>query len=167
MTPHRRLIPLRWLVMVGSLAVALAMFWSTVSGIDPSRGGREQAGDERALQAEALLDVARGLAEVRGSSPAPDLAGLFAVKPPRLPESDRPVAVKALSAPPPPMPFSVDMIIAAGEQGRAILSGRLTRVGDVLRDGSRVVAIQPDGVTLETRGRLRRLPAPSGRVAAP
>ena len=164
MTPHRRLIPLRWLVMVGSLAVALAMFWGTVSGVDPRRGGREQAGDELVLQAEALLDVVRGLAEVRGSSPAPDLAGLFAVKPPRLPEPDRPVAVKAPR--PSPMAFSVDMVIAAGEQGRAILSGRLVRVGDRLRDGSRVVDIQPDGVTLETRGRLRRLPAPSGRVAA-
>jgi hypothetical protein len=164
-TPHRRLIPLRWLVMVGSLCVALAMFWSTVSGVAPSRGAREQAGDELVLQAESLLDVALGLAEVRDSSPAPDLTVLFAVKPPPLPEPDRPVAVRTPSAP--PLVFSVDMIIAAGEQGRAILSGRLTRVGDVLRDGSRVVDIQSDGVTLETRGRLRRLPAPSGRVASP
>lgn len=162
MNAYRRMTSLRWLVMVCSLTVALAMFWGMVGGVDPGRMVQEKARDGLLLEADGLLDVARGLADARQSLPVPDMAGLFTLKPAPLPE---PMPVPTPRALPPPTAFSVDMVIAAGEQGRAILSGRLTRVGDVLRDGSRVISIQADGVTLETRGRLRRLPPPSGRVA--
>ncbi|GAB6057709.1 hypothetical protein [Desulfonatronum parangueonense] len=163
MNPYRWIIPVRWLLMISCSVMAMAMFWNAVTGVEPRGVIRNQDQDELVLQAENLLDVARGLAEVHGSSPAPELAVLFAVRPPAPPPA-QPVLVKAA---PPPMAFSVDMIIAAGEQGRAVLSGRLIRVGDVLGDGSRVVSIQADGVTLEKRGALRRLPAPAGRIVSP
>ncbi|WP_045222617.1 hypothetical protein [Desulfonatronum thioautotrophicum] len=164
MTFHRRMIPLRWLVMLVCAALASAMLWNTLAGEGTRRVVMDQDRDKDPRQVENLLGVAHGLASARNAPSAPELPALFPVKAPVMPP---PPAVATRAPAPPPMPFAVDMIIAAGDQGRAIISGRLTRPGDVLRDGSRVLSIQADGVILERQGQTRRLAAPSGRIDSP
>ncbi|TVQ99232.1 MAG: hypothetical protein EA399_07875 [Desulfovibrionales bacterium] len=163
MTFFRRMIPLRWLMMLVCAGLASAMLWNTLADENTRRAVMDQDRDKKLQQVENLLAVAHGMASVRNAPSAPELSALFTVKAPVMP-----IPTIATRAPAPqPMAFAVDMIIAAGDQGRAIISGRLTRPGDVLRDGSRVLSIQADGVILERQGRTRRLAAPSGRIDSP
>jgi hypothetical protein len=170
MHAYRRWILLRWLLMAFCLAIGAVILWKTMVASSPVLRDRAASESEILARIEAMSTVAKGMARVRHARPAPDLGALFAIQLPRIELPAPPPSPAPSPAPPikpPPMPFDVDMIIAAGEQGRAIISGRLTRIGDVLRDGSRVVDIQADAVTLRKNGQTRRLPAPRGRVAAP
>lgn len=55
-------------------------------------------------------------------------------------------------------------VLIAGDRRVAVIDDRAVSVGDVLPDGSRISAIQPDGVWLvEKNGRWRQLPLSRGR----
>lgn len=159
MHPQRRLIPLRWLAMGLCLLAVLALAWNGLRDQGQRRVDDAQQDADLQLQAESLLQTAQGLEAIRHGPAAPDLNALFAVQAPVPAAPVRP-------APRAVMPMTVDMIIAAGDQGRAIVSGRLTRIGDTLPDGSRVKDIRADGVFLQLDGQVRRLPAPRGRRTA-
>ncbi len=159
MHPQRRWIVIRCAALVVCLAATLALAWSElIKDPRPFISGKPES-DERVQQAQELVQTVHGLAAVHAALAAPNLDALFTVRPRHAATMERP-------APQPTAMLSVDMIIAAGNQGRAIISGRLARINDILSDGSRVADIRADGVLLEYKGRTRRLPAPRGRVTA-
>jgi hypothetical protein len=71
---------------------------------------------------------------------------------------------KAEDRPPPPPPTETRYIglLNAGAHGIAILVDgnrqRVARVGDTIADGSRVTAISPDAIEVESGGRTRSIP---------
>lgn len=161
MHSQRRWILVRWIAMAVCLCAALAMAWNGLAGSEQRRAVTASQDDPLVHEAEILLRAVQGLDAVHRAPAAPNLDALFAV----LVHTHVPTP-PSRPAPQPLMHFSVDMIIAKGEQGRAIISGRLTRIGDTLPDGSRVLDIQAEGVTVQLKGKTRRLPAPKGRISA-
>lgn len=143
--------------MGACLCAALTLAWKELGTSEPRRTIRVSQDETLIREAQGLLDAVQGLEALRHAPAAPNLGALFAVRVHVPATPDRP-------APRPSMRLSVDMIIAKGDHGRAIVSGRLTRIGDILPDGSRVVDIQADGVIVRHKGQIRRLPAPSGRI---
>lgn len=158
MHPQRRWIVIRCALLIVCLITALAVTWNEVTR-RPQIIAVDGLPDQQLLrQAQEFIQTVDGLQALRFASAAPNLDALFTIQ-----RSQG--AAPAPSAPRPTATYTVDMIIASGKQGRAILSGRLTRINDSLPDGSRVVDIQADGVLLEHNGRTRRLPPPPGRIA--
>lgn len=157
MHPQRRWIVIRCIALVACLGLALGLAWNGLSMDEQRRpAGTDQEG-ELLQKAKSLIQTVHGLEAIRHAPTAPALNALFTVQP-------HAPAAAGRAAPRPVVQYTVDMIITSGEQGRAIVSGRLTRIGETLPDGSRVVDIQADSVVLDREGHLYRLPAPSGRI---
>ncbi len=150
---------MRCATLVVCLIATLALAWTELTRTPQTVAADRSQNNELLQQTQELVQTVHGLEALRAASAAPDLEALFMIQPRLAAAPERP-------APRPAPQYTVDMIIAAGKQGRAILSGRLTRINDILPDGSRVADIQADSVLLEHKGQTRRLSAPRGRIIA-
>jgi hypothetical protein len=61
----------------------------------------------------------------------------------------------------PPTEYALKLVMMIGGEGRALIDGKVVKVGDVLGD-EQVTEIVPDAVVLERAGRRRRLQVATG-----
>lgn len=122
--------------------------------------------EDRQIDEQVQLKGAlQALLDVRDAPPArltSQVEELFAL------QQAQPVAVREVRTPvveqPPPR---VTVVVQAGTEGKAVVDGRLVRVGDVVDGGLTVESIQTDAVTFVRRHGARvRVAVQSGERAA-